>query len=186
MPAREEVTQLLHAWCGGDQEALDRLLPYVYSELRVLAASHLRRERAGHTLQATALVHEAYLRLVDDTLPEFQSRSHFFGIAARAMRQILVEHARARGAAKRGGGAARLSLDDIATLAEAGSPGILDLDEALTRLAALDARKSRMIELRHFGGLTIDEISALEGCSAATVGRDLRFAESWLRREMSA
>ncbi|MBI5083050.1 MAG: sigma-70 family RNA polymerase sigma factor [Acidobacteria bacterium] len=186
MPAREEVTQLLHAWCEGDQAALDRLMPYIYSELRSLAASYIRREREGHTLQATALVNEAYLRLVGGPLPEFQGRSHFFGIAARAMRQILVEHARARGAAKRGGGAARLSLDEIATLAEACSPGILDLDDALTRLAALDARKSRMIEFRYFGGLAIEEIAAMEGCSVATVGRDLRFAEAWLRREMTA
>ncbi|MBI4877866.1 MAG: sigma-70 family RNA polymerase sigma factor [Acidobacteria bacterium] len=183
MTAREEVTHLLQAWCGGSVEARDKLMPLVYRELRELARSCLRRERPGHTLQATALVHEAYLRLVKEDLPSFQVRSHFFGIAARAMRQILIEHARARGAAKRGGGA-KLSLEEIATVAGTQDPDILDLDQALDRLSALDARKSRIVELRYFGGLTVEEIAEMEELSPATVGRDLRFAESWLRREM--
>src|SRR5512132_3249221 len=156
-PPPSEVTELLQQWSDGRQEALDRLLPQLYGELRRLAASYLRRERPNHTLQPTALVHEAFIKLVDQRAVRWQNRAHFFGIAAQVMRRVLVDHARAHGAEKRGLGEAPLALDDRL----AGGPGIdldvLALDEALTRLASIDAQQSRVVELRFFGGLTMDE-----------------------------
>ena len=178
------MTQLLSAWSRGDEDALNRLVPLVYDELRKLARAYLSRERPDHTLQPTALVNEAYLRLVDQTVPVLKNRSHFFGIAARLMRRILVEHARSRGAAKRGAGGAKISLDEIATLAGRDDSAIIEMDEALNQLEASDPRKARMIELRYFGGMTVEEIAETEGVSVATVGRGLRFAEAWLRRAM--
>lgn len=184
MTPPNEVTQLLLKWRQGDRQALEQLLPLLYGELRQLAGGFLRRERSDHTLQATALVNEAYLRLVDQTLPDFQNRAHFFGVAAKAMRRILVEHARARGAAKRGGGADKVPVEDVPLQTPARDPEILDLEDALLRLEEADPRKARVIELRFYGGMTIEEIAQAEGLSTATVGRELRFAEAWLRREI--
>ncbi|HUO74222.1 MAG TPA: sigma-70 family RNA polymerase sigma factor [Solirubrobacteraceae bacterium] len=179
------VTQLLVRCRDGDRAALDELLPLVYGELRRIAQSHLRRERAGHTLQSTALVHEAYLRLIGATRPGWQDRAHFFGIAANAMRQILVDHARARAAAKRGSGAERLELTE--SMSAGGEPevDVLALDEALGRLAALDRVQARIVELRFFAGLTIDECAEALAISPATVKRDWTSARAWLHRELS-
>jgi RNA polymerase sigma-70 factor, ECF subfamily len=189
-----DVTALLRAWGQGEQTALHELLPLVYGELRRQAARRLRAQPPGHTLQATALVHEAYLRLVDrDTAgTDWQDRSHFFAVAARAMRSVLVDHARARRAAKRGGGARALTLetaDASGALADRSSDPGLDveaLDEALTRLAALDPRQARVVELRYFGGLSIEETAQALGVSHATVEREWRTARLWLRRELGA
>jgi RNA polymerase sigma factor (TIGR02999 family) len=180
-----DLTQLLNDWSHGDQAALQKLNPLIYSELRRIAAGCLRGERPNHTLQPTALVHEAYVRLAGDTHLEWQSRAHFFGIAANAMRRILVEHARRQSAKKRGDGAARLSLEDIVLVSSERSSDMLDLDQALTELEAFDARKSRVIELKYFGGLTAEEISEVMGESTATVNRDLRVAQSWLHARLS-
>lgn len=183
-PASSEITRLLQDWRGGSQPALDLLLSRVYEELRVVAAAQLASERPDHTLQATALVHEAYVRLVDAKIP-WQDRAHFFAVASGTMRRILVDHARARRAQKRGGDRVGVTLhDDI--LAE-GSPAdeFLALDEALDRLASLDARKGRTVELRYFGGLNAAEIGEVLGVAVATVQRDLRMARAWLMRELS-
>lgn len=179
-----QVTQLLDAWQRGDATALDRLMPLVYDELRLLASRHFGREPTGHTLQTTALVHEAYLKLVGSDV-RWQGRKHFFAVAARAMRHVLVEHARAQRSAKRGGGEIPVTLgDDIAL--SAGRPAeIVDLDEALTRLEQHDARKARIVELHYFTGLGYDEIAELLGISQATVHRDLRLAKAWLQRELT-
>ena len=178
------ITQLLVRWREGDQAALADLLPQVYSELRRLANYYLRQERHGHTLQASDLVHEAYLRLVDDQAIDWQNRAHFFGIAAVRMRHILVEHARSRLAAKRGGGVYRLSLSEADLPAEERDVDLLGLDEALQRLEALDAQKSRIVELRYFGGLTIEETAEVLKISPATVKRDWSMARAWLRSEI--
>ena len=184
------VTELLHAWGAGDQTALDALLPIVYGELRRQAERAMRRESAGHTLQATALVHEAYLRLVDQERVQWRNRAQFFGVAAQLMRRILVDHARARLAAKRGRGADRLTLgasDAVAAIdACAGDPGVdvLALSDALNRLAALDAQQARVVEFRYFGGLTIEETAAALDVSTATVKREWMVARAWLRREL--
>lgn len=188
-PPPSDVTELLAAWRGGDRAALDRLIPLVYEELRGLAEGYLRRERPGHTLGATALLHEAYLRLVEKTHPGWEGRVHFFAVAAQLMRRILVDHARARRAAKRGGGAARVELE-AAGLAAAAADGLdradlLDLDAALGRLAALDERKARAVELHYFGGLTQDEAAQVLGVHVNTVARELRLARAWLHREIS-
>ena len=180
-----EVTRLLRDWRRGDAGALEKLTPLVYDELRRLASSYLRRERKDHTLQGTALVHEAFVRLVGEASPEWQSRAHFFGVAARLMRQILVDHARRHAAAKRGGGARDLALEDATVFAPERAGALLALDEALERLAQFDAGKSRVIELRYFAGLGIEEIGEVEGVAVATVRRQLRMAEAWLHREMS-
>ena len=182
----KEVTQLLLDWKQGNHTALDQLTPLVYQELRRLAQSYLRRERSDHTLQATALIHEAYVRLVDQGQPAWESRIHFFGIAAQLMRQILVDHARSNRAAKRGGGAPKLSLNEALVFSHEKSRTLVDLDDALRELAGFDERKSRIVELRYFGGLSIEEIGEAMGISVATVGRELRLASAWLRRAMTS
>ena len=177
------VTALLKDWSGGDPTALERLMPLVYGELRKLAASYLRAERSGHTLQPTALVHEAYLRLVDQRSVNWQNRAHFFGIAAQMMRRILVDHARRRQAAKRDAAAYRLpTLSGAESVAR--DPELLALDEALTGLAALDAEQARIVELRFFGGLTVEETAEVTGVSPATVKREWQTARAWLAREI--
>jgi RNA polymerase sigma factor (TIGR02999 family) len=179
------VTRFLIAWNGGDAGALERLIPLVYGELRRQARGYLRNERSGHTLQPTALVHEVYLRLVDQSQVKWHNRAHFFGVAARAMRQILVDHARKRRAAKRGGPDSLISIDDVNPASPPKNLDLLDLDLTLQRLAALDERQARLVELRVFGGLTIDEAAEVLEISPATVSREWRHAETWLHREMS-
>ena len=179
------VTQLLMKWSEGDQTALDQLIPLIYDELHRLAERHLRHERAGHTLQATALVNEAYLRLVDERGVSWQNRAHFYAIAARRMRHILVEHARGRDAAKRGGGQYKLSLSKVDRITPREDVNLLALDEALQRLAEIDPQKSRIVELRYFGGLTVEETAEVMGISPATVKREWSMARAWLRREIS-
>ena len=185
MKAPPDVTQLLLQWRNGDQQALEQLTPLVYDELRRLAAHYLRHERAGHTLQATALVHEAYVRLIGQQQIDWQDRAHFIAVASRLMRHILVDYARAHAAAKRNpAAAAPLPLEEAKATAHKSAPDVLALDDALHDLAKLDERKSHIIELRYFGGLSIDEIGEVTGLSAATIGRDLRMAEAWLGRQM--
>ena len=179
-----EVTQLLVAWSNGDKTALDRLMPLVYNELRRLARHYMNRERPGLTLQTTGLVNEAYLRLVDQNKMRWEDRAHFFGIAARLMREILIEHARSRHAAKRGGAQVRLSLSEVERIASKPDVNLIALHEALVRLEALDPRKSRIVELRYFGGLGIEETAEVIGVSAATVKRDWSMARAWLRCEI--
>jgi RNA polymerase sigma factor (TIGR02999 family) len=183
-----DVTGLLIAWSEGDTAALDALLPIVYAELRRQARRALRREAAGHTLQPTALVHEAYLKLVDQQPDRLQGRAQFFGIAARCMRQVLVDAARTRRAAKRGGGARPITLGEVEELvvapAETAGDDVLALDEALTRLAALDPEQARLVELRYFAGMSIDDTAATLGISPATVSREWIVARRWLRREL--
>ena len=182
---REDVTALLRQWSDGRQDALDRLLPEIYAELRKLASSYLRRERSDHTLQATALVNEAFLRLVDQRAVQWENRAHFFGIAAQMMRRILVDHARAHGAAKRGDGQAPLALDEALVAAPSSNVDVLALDEGLTRLAALDPQPARVVELRFFGGLTMEETAVALRISPATVGREWALAKAWLYAELS-
>lgn len=180
-----EVTTLLMRWREGSPEALDQLLPIVYAELRRLAESYMRRENSGHTMQATELVHEACMRLIGPARVEFENRSHFFAIAARMMRQVLVQHARTKGAAKRGNGAVKLELKDEILVLGDGNEVVIALDLALQKLAELDERKSRIIEMRYFGGLTSEEIGAVLDISPATIRRDLKLAHAWLHREVS-
>jgi RNA polymerase sigma-70 factor, ECF subfamily len=182
---KHEVTQILHDWSGGDREAPERLMPHVYDELRRLARSFLARERGGHTLQPTALVNEAYLRLVDQTRVNWQNRAHFYGIAASMMRRVLIDHARAHAADKRGGAAVRLSIDDIQLPLEQRAAGLVALDEALERLSRMDERKGRIVELRFFGGLSDEEIAEVLGVSTRTVLRDWKTARLWLYRELA-
>ena len=184
-PSRSEVTQLLQQWSDGRQDALDRLLPQIYAQLRRLAASYLRRERRDHTLQATALIHEAFVKLIDQRAVRWQSRAHFFGIAAQAMRRILVDHARAHQAAKRGDGERPVSLDDVAVIGAMPDVELLALHEVLTRLEALDPRQSRLVELRFFGGLTLEETAEVLQISPATVGREWTLAKAWLYAELT-
>ncbi len=185
------VTELLLAWGAGDVAARDALIPVVYAELRQQARRAMRRESAGHTLQATALVHEAFLRLVDQRRVEWRNRAQFFGVAAELMRRILVDHARSRLAEKRGGGAHAATLDELdaidASDAAAGVSRVdlLALHDALGRLAELDAEQARLVELRYFGGLTIDETAEVLGISPATVKREWSVARAWLRRELA-
>src|SRR5262245_5598183 len=179
------ITQLLIKWRNGDQAALDELLPLVYSELRRLAAYYLRQERPDHTLQPTALVHEAYLRLVGEKEIDWRNRAHFFGIAAVRMRHILVEHARSRRAAKRGGGEYRLTLSEADQLTDKRDVNLLALDDALRRVEALDPQKPRVAERSYFGGLTIEETAEAMKISPATVKRDWSMARAWLRSEIS-
>ncbi|MCG8466792.1 MAG: sigma-70 family RNA polymerase sigma factor [Gemmatimonadetes bacterium] len=178
------VTQLIHDWREGDAEAVDRLMPLVYDELRRIAQHHLRRERPDHTLSSTALVHEAFMNLVDQSPPAVSDRVHFFAISSRVMRRVLVWHARKRGAAKRGGGQRPVTLDEEAVLADDRLEEVLALDRALERLEALDARLCRVVECRHFGGLTVPETAEALGISRATVKRDWQSARAWLRREL--
>ena len=181
----QEVTQLLVDWGNGNQAALDRLMPLVYTELRQLAHRYMRRERPGHTMQTTALIHEAYLRLVDQNQVRWQHQAHFFGIAARLMRQILIEHARSHTHAKRGGGVGTISLDEAAIVSQARATELLALNDALERLATIDPRKSQVVELRFFGGLSVEEAAQVLNITPNTVLRDWRMAKAWLRREIS-
>ena len=181
-----QITQLLKDWRNGDDTARDQLMTFVYEELRRMAHHHMRKERPGHLLQTSALVHEAYVRLVDQTDVEWQSRAHFYGIAAQMMRRILVDHARARQYAKRAGDAHPVSLDEGAIVSEERSAEVVALDEALAGLAAVDQRKSQIVELRFFGGLSIEETAGVLAVSPGTVMRDWTLAKAWLRREMRA
>lgn len=181
-----DVTGLLAEWRDDNRLVEEQLFPLVYHELRRLARSHLRRERPDHTLQPTALVNEAYLRLVDQTRVKWRDRAHFFGIASRMMRRILVDHARARKAAKRGGGARKVTLQDHAQPADATDVDLLALDEALTALTTLDPQGARVVELRYFGGLTIEETAEVMGTSPSTVKREWRAARTWLFRELTS
>ena len=184
-PSSRDITQMLIDWSEGDREALDRLIPVVYTELRRQAARHLRRERPGHTLQTTDLIHETYLRLVDQREVRWQNRAHFFAVAARLMRRILVDHARRRRRAKRGGPDARLPLEEALVIAaEKSDVDLLALDEALERLAAVNARQSRIVELRFFSGLSIEETAEVLGVSRTTVKDDWSVAKAWLYREL--
>ncbi len=184
-PQPNQVTRLLVDWQHGDKAALDDLMPLVYHELRKLAAAYLKDERRNHTLQPTALIHEAYLKMVDQDLPEWQNRAHFFGVAARLMRQILVDHARTRDASKRGGVQPRVSLEDAPPVfTHEDATSLLILDDALTKLASFDERKSRVVEMRAFGGMTVEDTARALGVSEPTVKRDMRLAQAWLRREL--
>jgi RNA polymerase sigma factor (TIGR02999 family) len=180
-----QVSKLLVNWGHGDQDAREALIPLVYDELRRLARRYLGRERPDHTLQSAALVHEAYLRLVRQEPPQWQNRAHFFGVAAQLMRHILVDHARNRRAAKRGAGAPRLALDPAIALPQKREVDLVALDDALNQLARLDSRQSNLIELRFFGGLSIEETSVVLGVSPATAKREWVTARAWLQREMS-
>jgi RNA polymerase sigma-70 factor (ECF subfamily) len=182
---QQEVTQILHDWSGGDANAPARLMPFVYDELRRLARTFLARERGAHTLQPTALVHEAYLRLVDQRSVKWQNRAHFYGLAASMMRRVLIDHARAHATGKRGGAALHLSLDDVQVPLEQRAAGLLALDEALERLAQIDERKCKIVEMRFFGGLSDEEIAEVLEISTRTVLRDWKTARLWLYRELS-
>ena len=180
------ITQLLIDWSNGNRAALDRLTPHVYRELHALARARLRREHRDQVLQPTALINEVYLRLINRSQPvQWEGRSHFFGIAARLMRSVLVDYSRARRAAKRGGDALPVTLHETAAFAPDGlAPDILEMDDALNRLSRVDERKASVIEMRYFGGMTREEIACAIGVSEATVKRDLRLAEAWLRRDL--
>jgi RNA polymerase sigma factor (TIGR02999 family) len=178
-----DVTKLLRDWTGGDRTALDRLMPVVYEELRRIAASYMQRERTGHTLQATALINEAYLRVIDIDRIEWRDRTHFFALCAQVMRRILVDHARSRIYLKRGGGAHAITLDECMAIAEPGAE-LIALDDALHALAVRDQRKARVVELRFFGGLNVEETAAALGVSPQTVLRDWSLAKAWIAREM--
>ena len=180
----QRLTQLLQQWNCGDDDALAELTPLVYEELRRLAHHYMEGERPNHTLQTTALVNEAYLRLADQTNPNWQSRAHFFAAAARAMRQILVSYARSNRAQKRGGGGAKIELEETAIISPEQSREIVDLHEALERLDTLDSRKARVVELKYFGGLNHDEIAEVMKVSTVTVRRDWVFAKAWLHNEL--
>src|SRR5436189_3710143 len=182
--SQQRVTELLAQWSHGDNAALVELTPLVYDELHRVAHHHLSRQRPDHTLQTTALVNEAYLRLADQTNPSWQNRAHFFAVAARAMRQILVSYARTQHAQKRGGGLLRIELDEAAFLSPEQSKEIVDLHEALERLATLDSRKAQVVELKYFGGLNYDEMAEVLKISRVTVRRDWEFAKIWLYTEL--
>jgi RNA polymerase sigma factor (TIGR02999 family) len=184
--ANAAITQLLQQWSDGDREAAEKVLPLVYDELRRIAAAHLQKERSGHTLQATAIVHETYLRLAEQSGLRWPSREHFFAFAAHLIRRILVDHARGHRAAKRGGGLERLPLSELGNLQAPAEPcpDVVALDDALSALEALDARKAAVVELRFFGGLSLDETATQLGVSAETVGREWRRARAWLFNEL--
>jgi len=182
--SQQRVTGLLAHWSDGDDAALAELTPLVYEELRHLAHHFMEGQRPDHTLQTTALVNEAYLRLADQTNPNWQNRAHFFAVAARAMRQILVSYARSQRSQKRGGGALKVELDEAALVSPEESHEILDLHEALERLATLDSRKAQVVELKYFGGLSYDEMAEVLNISSITVRRDWRFAKAWLYTEL--
>jgi RNA polymerase sigma factor (TIGR02999 family) len=184
-PQPEEVTRLLRDWRNGNRDALDQLMPLVYDELRRLARRHMRHQAPGHTLQTTAVVNEAYLRLIDQPGIDWQDRAHFFAVAAQAMRYLLVDHARSQHAAKRGGAAQHMELDEVAVIAPERSAEMLALDEALGRLAALDPRQGQIVELRYFGGLSLEETAEVMGISSITVRREWGKAKAWLYRELS-
>jgi len=180
-----EVTQLLIQWSNGDKAALDKLMPLIYSELRQLARHYMSRERPGHTLQTTALVNEAYMRLVNRKGVHWQNRAHFFAIAAQLMRSILVDHARSHAYAKRGGGAHKIALDDAMAVSQQRAADVVALDDALKRLAEIDPQQSRIVELKFFGGLTIEETAEVLGLSPATIKREWSTAKAWLYHELS-
>jgi|SRR5437899_5884126 len=182
--SQQRVTELLAQWSHGDDAALAELTPLVYDELRRLAHRHMGGERPGHTLQTTALVNEAYLRLADQTNPRWENRAHFFAVAARAMRQILVSYARSQRSQKRGGGALKVDLDEAALVSPEESQEIVDLHEALEQLSALDSRKAQVVELKYFGGLNYDEIAEVLKISRITARRDWEFAKLWLYTEL--
>jgi RNA polymerase sigma factor (TIGR02999 family) len=184
-PSPREVTQLLQAWSDGNEEALEQLVPLVYGELHRLARHYMRGERPGHTLQTTELVNEAYVRLVDWKNVRWQNRAHFFGVAAQMMRRILVDFARSRHYAKRGGDACRVSLSEAAGVSAERGEDFIALDDALESLAAIDARQSRIVELRFFGGLSVEETAEVLKVSPRTVMRDWSVAQAWLHRELS-
>lgn len=181
-----ETTQLLRAWAGGDQAALEQLTPRVYKELRRIAGCCMQNERAGRTIQTTALVHEAYLKLIDVTNVDWQHRAHFFAISAQVMRRILLDRARRRVAGKRGGAVAKVNLNDLEDLGSARARELVALDDALNALAQFDARKARIIELRFFGGLSVEETAEVEKVSPDTVLRDWRLARAWLLAELGS
>ncbi len=180
-----EITRLLADWGRGSQAALDRLLPLVYDELHRLASGYMRRERPNHMLQTTALVHEAYLRLVDSPNINYDTRTHFFAVAARVMRHILVDYARGRQRAKRGEGVPALALNDVAVFSDDRAEQVIAVNSALEKLTALDARKGRVFELRYFGGMSVEEAATALKVSPVTVARDWRMAKAWLRREIA-
>ena len=181
-----EITEQLIAWSKGDEAALEQLIPAVYQELRRMADHYLRGEDTGHSLQPTALVHEAYLRLIDQTKVEWQNRAQFFGVAAQMMRRILIDHAKAKHRVKRGGTAIKVMLDENANFTQERASELLALDDALQSLAKMDERKSRIVELRYFGGLTVEETAQVLGISDKTVMRDWNLAKAWLYRELTA
>ena len=183
-PAPTDVTLLLKQLSAGDHDAVDQLVPVLYNELRRLAAYYLRQERSTHTLQATALVHEAYLRLVDQRAVEWKNRSHFFGVAAQVMRRILLDYARSHQAVKRGGPSPKISLDDAMVYGEDQTGQLVALDELLTRLSSMDPQQGRIVELRFFGGMSVEETAELLAISPRTVKRDWAMAKSWLSREL--
>lgn len=184
-PAPHDVTALLESWSNGDPDALQRLMPLVYDELHRLARNYLRRERPDHTLQSTALVHEAYMRMVNQKTVHWQNRAHFFGVAAQSIRHILVDHARSYQTAKRGSGGHKLSLDEAIAITEARDIDLIALDDALNGLSAVDPQQGRIVELRFFGGLSIEETADVLKISPATVKRDWVMAKAWLYRNLS-
>lgn len=184
-PSQKSITQLLLEWREGDETALDRLIPLVYEELRRLAHHYMRRERPGHTLQTTALVNEVYLRLVDHRGMRWQNRAHFYAVAAQAMRRILVDHARSRNFLKRGGNVKMIRLEEAATVAQKQAADLVALDDALSELATIDPRKSEIVEMRYFGGMSVEETAEVLGVSPVTVMRDWSTAKAWLLRAMS-
>src|SRR5438046_4974610 len=184
-PSQQEVTRLLEDWSGGDEDALEKLIPLIQPELRRLAHHYMSRERAGHTLQTTALLNEAYLRLVDNPKRDWQNRAHFTAVAAQLMRRIMVDRARERRSLKRGGDAMKVSLDEAALVSEQRAEELLAMDEALEKLAAQDPRKSQIVELRYFGGLTTEEIAAFLKISHRTVTREWGMARAWLESALT-
>jgi len=184
-PAQHEVTKLLRDWSDGDESALHKLTPLVYDELHRLAHQHMRRENAGHMLQTSALVNEAYLRLIDASQVRWENRAHFFGIAARLMRRILVDDARRRNFDKRGGHTIHVPLDEVLTVPQQQAVNLVALEDALKRLASFEARQSEIVELRFFGGLSVDETAEVLKVSPRTVMREWNFARAWLRKEMT-
>lgn len=186
MKTSHDVTQLLIQWSNGNKDALEELLPLVYRELQKIAHRYLGRERSSNTLQTTALVHEAFLKLIDQNRVQWQNRAHFFGVAAQAMRRILVDHARQRLADKRGSGAEKISIDEgLIDISDAKASNLIELDAALKKLGELDPQKSRLVELRYFGGLSIEETAEVLGVSVATVNRQWRLAKAWLFKEIA-
>lgn len=180
-----QITQLLHEWSNGDDLALEKLMPLVYQELRKMARQYMKSQRVGHTLQPTALIHEAYLKLAGQKEQNWKNRAHFFGVAAQAMRHILIDYVRNRNYQKRGGKDQRVELDEKMIVSNERAVGLVELDEALTRLADLDERKSRVVELKYFGGLSNEEMAEVLNVSAKTITRDWQFSRSWLLRELS-
>lgn len=182
---KQEITKLLDLWSGGDGDAVDKLMPLVYDELRQMAKRYMNSQPSGHTLQTTALIHEAYLKIADNREKQFANRAHFFAVAARAMRHILVDHARSRQSEKHGGAVEVISLENAAVVTDERAAEIVALDDALQNLMALEERKGRVVELRYFGGLSVEETAEVLKVSPETVARDWRFAKTWLLRELS-